>query len=379
MTGGQRNTIVALLAGTNGWTQGAALAATALQAEADTLQSVVNRGGTVTSGAVTIDAANVRTNTYGGHTTALGLRLQQAGCVASGDGGSVAFGLESVSSGGLGSFASGSLVVASGQSSTALGLLAHAPHTGSFAWSGIEEEYTATGLGTFNLNPVGGLAGFYIGETPLSTTLSGLATDGELAAAETRAGTNLQAKVTADIAAHAAVVAAAGTLGHVKVGDGLAIDGDGVLSAIGGSTASTWTERHLEAMRSSGSAIVTIGQIANTPYGVTGGSNTAYGCSVNLYAITPPDAAKTSLVTRLVYGSFSPDGRVIRVLYQSRLRDGASASVAYSDVTVMQGKAEHVWTQEVNQVGGYYVATMGDHANDTAENRALCGIFYKWQ
>jgi hypothetical protein len=54
------------------YTQTVALAASALQAEADTLQTVVTRGGTVTSGVVTIDAANAHTNTFGGLLTVLG-------------------------------------------------------------------------------------------------------------------------------------------------------------------------------------------------------------------------------------------------------------------------------------------------------------------
>jgi len=43
-----------------------------LPAEAQTLQDVVTLGGAVTSGAVTIDAANARTNTFGGVLTILG-------------------------------------------------------------------------------------------------------------------------------------------------------------------------------------------------------------------------------------------------------------------------------------------------------------------
>ena len=54
-----------------------ALADSALQAEADTLQTVVTRGGTVTNGIVTIDPANARTNTYGGALTVLGERVQE--------------------------------------------------------------------------------------------------------------------------------------------------------------------------------------------------------------------------------------------------------------------------------------------------------------
>ena len=42
----------------------------------ETLQSVVTRNGTVTSGIVTIDSANLRTNTVGGYLTVLGNRVQ---------------------------------------------------------------------------------------------------------------------------------------------------------------------------------------------------------------------------------------------------------------------------------------------------------------
>lgn len=35
-----------------------------------------------------------------------------------------------------------------------------------------EDKYSSHGIGTFNINPRNGLAGFYIGETNLATTLS---------------------------------------------------------------------------------------------------------------------------------------------------------------------------------------------------------------
>ncbi len=38
-----------------------------------------------------------------------------------------------------------------------------------------EPVYESKGVGTFNVNPIGGLAGFYVGATALSTTLAGKA------------------------------------------------------------------------------------------------------------------------------------------------------------------------------------------------------------
>jgi hypothetical protein len=171
-------------------TAGAAAGLTALQAEADTFQSVVTRGGTVTSGDVTIDAANARTNTYGGHTANMAARLQQSGCAATGPGGSTALGESSTASGLSGATALGSFTTASGLSgatalgsfttasggfgATALGFYAIAEHNSSFVWSyGVPNPYGSHGDGTFNINPIGGLSAFYVGETNFATFLSG--------------------------------------------------------------------------------------------------------------------------------------------------------------------------------------------------------------
>lgn len=49
----------------------------------------------------------------------------------------------------------------------------------AYAWSGIETEYSIPNSrnGTFNINPIGGINGFYIGDRSLSTILSSYASD----------------------------------------------------------------------------------------------------------------------------------------------------------------------------------------------------------
>jgi hypothetical protein len=136
-------------------TAGAAAGALALQVESDTLQSVVTRGGEVTSGDVTIDAANAGTNTYGGKLSILGERVQIGGGSAFGVG-SMAVGVSSVASG-LGAVARGGLaqaegpysqadgydVTAAGDYSYAGGNRAVAAHDNSYVWSD-GQAYTST-------------------------------------------------------------------------------------------------------------------------------------------------------------------------------------------------------------------------------------------
>ena len=76
------------------------------------------------------------------------------------------------------SHAEGQATCAAAEGSHASGFKAYANHKGSFAWNGdSEEKYTSNGTGTFNINPIDELSGFYIGKTDLATTLNGIKTD----------------------------------------------------------------------------------------------------------------------------------------------------------------------------------------------------------
>jgi len=87
-----------------------------------TLQEAVTAGGTVTNGTVTIDAANARTNTYGGLLTILGDGIQSGSGTASGTDGATALGYQTTASGNLGATALGKGTIASGSvGATALG------------------------------------------------------------------------------------------------------------------------------------------------------------------------------------------------------------------------------------------------------------------
>lgn len=203
-------------------TNALALAEGALQSEADTLATVTARGGTTTS-AVTIGSRGVgavgvssfangenvvasgsyshaegldttasgdHSHAEGGYTTAIGPYSHAEGMstTASGDI-SHAEGLSTTASGYY-SHASGYSTTASGDVSHASGFNAVASHISAFAWQGAasgqyaEPEYGSHGPGTYNINPVGGLAGLWIGETNMATTLSGYATTGAVAAVQ---------------------------------------------------------------------------------------------------------------------------------------------------------------------------------------------------
>ena len=95
-----------------------------------------------------------------------------SGCTASGTG-SMAFGQMTTASAGFAT-AFGRATVASGVYSLAIGSQAIASDFCSFVWNGYGEEppdYYSHGDSTFNINPLGGPSGFYIGETNLQTYL----------------------------------------------------------------------------------------------------------------------------------------------------------------------------------------------------------------
>ena len=109
--------------------------------------------------------------------------------------GSHADGLETVASG-LYSHANGMFTEAFGPGSYAGGYMAGTlpSHRHAFVWSGIgysTEKYLSNGEGTFNINPIGGPDGFYIGEKKLSKTIS----DGVAGKADT---TNVYTKAEVD-------------------------------------------------------------------------------------------------------------------------------------------------------------------------------------
>lgn len=86
--------------------------------------------------------------------------------------GSHAEGLETVASG-VYSHADGMFTEALGPGSYALGYMTKTlpSHRHAFVWNGyggILEKYTSNDEGTFNINPIGGLDGFYIGEKTLA-------------------------------------------------------------------------------------------------------------------------------------------------------------------------------------------------------------------
>lgn len=109
--------------------------------------------------------------------------------------GSHSEGLETVASG-VYSRADGMFTEALGPGSYALGYMTKAlpSHRHAFVWSGIgysTKEYQSNGEGTFNINPINGVYGFYIGDKTLSETIS----DGVAGKADT---TNVYTRVEVD-------------------------------------------------------------------------------------------------------------------------------------------------------------------------------------
>ena len=130
-------------ADTNGWTTTEHQAW--LTNETSTLQSVVTRGGTVTSGTVTIDADGVETNTYGGRVSVLGNAVKSRyATLASGSYGATALGWSTTASGNAGATALGRSTTASGNDgATALGWSTTA--SGSYGATALGWSTTASG------------------------------------------------------------------------------------------------------------------------------------------------------------------------------------------------------------------------------------------
>ena len=77
------------------------------------------------------------------------------------------------------SHAEGSSTIAGGLVSHADGFKSYATNNYSFAWNGsTKNTYGSHGDGTFNINPVGGVDGFYIGEKNLKTIITEVASGG---------------------------------------------------------------------------------------------------------------------------------------------------------------------------------------------------------
>jgi hypothetical protein len=176
-------------------TNGMQVAGAYLTAEADTLATVTARGATTTS-AVTIGSRNA--SAVGALSFAQGDSVIASGVCSHAQGNSVIAGGTSshaqgsnTSAGGIASHSQGSNTQASGNYSHAQGLytiasgiVSHAAGFAStssgfasFTWQGgagnyEESTYTSHGSGTFNINPVGGTGGFWIGETTLAALLS---------------------------------------------------------------------------------------------------------------------------------------------------------------------------------------------------------------
>ena len=96
---------------------------------------------------------------------------------------------------GIYSHAEGYNTSASGDYSHAEGAHAKANENYSFAWNGDtgNESYNSHGIGTFSVNPLGGLSGLWIGDSTLETILGGYAKQSDIGS---RGATNITDGVT---------------------------------------------------------------------------------------------------------------------------------------------------------------------------------------
>ena len=143
--------------------------------------SLANGYGVVASGAyshaegVDATASGIYSHAEGFLTTASGNNSHAEGYYATASGNN--------------SHAEGFLTTASGDCSHAEGYYAHTKKQDSsaFAWNGDETRttpYESHGSGTFNINPVGGMDGFWIGEQTLASILTNKADKADISATD---------------------------------------------------------------------------------------------------------------------------------------------------------------------------------------------------
>ena len=152
-------------------------------------------GDTTASGAyshaegVTTTASGESSHSEGMSTAASGNYSHAEGTLTTASGyGSHAEGDSTTASGGH-SHAEGAGTTASGAYSHTDGILSQTPsgHYYAYAWNGdetISVPYISHGAGTFNINPVGGLNGFYIGEQTLHAILTNKADNASISATD---------------------------------------------------------------------------------------------------------------------------------------------------------------------------------------------------
>lgn len=158
--------------------------------------------------------------------------------------GSLSIGHESANAANLYSFASGTNVSAVGIASHAEGVNSTTldSHAYAFAWNGdITSHINSHGEGTFNINPVGGPDGFYIGEKKLSDVISGIVTNNISADNPTFANAVLDVSLNIDTNSVAVLNEIAETFGGFPI-EGTATTVGGLLAALAAAVA--WLKRN---------------------------------------------------------------------------------------------------------------------------------------
>ena len=154
---------------------------------------------------------------------------------------------------GQGTTASGYYSHAEGYGTIASGHFSHADgyesqtsegHQYSFAWNGdtsVINRYSSHGSGTFNINPVGGTDGFYIGEKKLSEVISGIVTNNISASNQTFSNAVLSVGLNIDTNSVAVLNEIAATFGGFPIGETATTVG-GLLAALAAAVA--WLKKN---------------------------------------------------------------------------------------------------------------------------------------
>ena len=200
--------------------------------------SLANGNGVIASG-YSSHAEGGNTTTSGNHSHAEGYRT-----TASGDG-SHAEGNRTTALGTC-SHAEGLRTTASGYYSHAAGCLSQTKEDDiyAFAWNGDETRtvpYTSHGPGTFNINPAGGLNGFYIGDDKLSAIILGSVTNNISATNPTFSNAVLSVGLNIDTNAVAVLNEIAETFGGFPI-EGTATTVGGLLAALAAAIA--WLKKN---------------------------------------------------------------------------------------------------------------------------------------
>lgn len=145
-----------------------------------------------------------------------------------------------------------------------------------------------------------------------------------------------------------------------------------------------WIDYPLNALRTAHNTttLATISLFGINGYGVAGGgasNSNVTTCACGVAGICPPDNVRTNVVWSMLFAArSSDDGQKIWSRIDGMTHTGTTSFVQNSLLNVANGEAALTWTQSVFRVTAWKHTSLADQALDTAGDRAIICVRYKW-